>query len=190
VNALLARLLVALTALSALGWLVWAVSAWHVCRVRSRRFARDIELLCPAAAEREREWFAACLDELHTAVQRDLAASEPASAGVRVHRELGRQDNRLAAEAPEARPGAPRPQVTEDGPDLSECQGWVRPAADQHADLQRIPDDGAGRGIRHANPDTHERAPHEEQDARAGRGGVVRRVPGDGTGGQTLLPHE
>jgi hypothetical protein len=185
-NALLAHLLVVLTALSVLGWLTWAASAWHVCRIRARRFARDVDLLRPAAAERERDWFAACLEELHAAVEHDLAAS----AGARVHSEFGWQDDRFAAEAPEPRPGAYRSQVHEDGCDLSERQRRLCSAADQHADIQRIPGDGMVRHTRHANPDTHGRAPHEEQDARARRGGVVRRVPGDGTGGQTLLPHE
>jgi hypothetical protein len=47
-----------------------------------------------------------------------------------------------------------------------------------------------GLGYCHANPDAHGRAPHAEQDARAGRGGAGCRAPGDGTGGQTLLPQE
>ncbi|WP_042364668.1 hypothetical protein [Streptacidiphilus neutrinimicus] len=185
-NELLARLLVVLTALSVLGWLTWALSAWHLYRMRTRRFARDVELLRPAAAARDRDWFATCLEELHASVERDLATS----VGIRVGAELWRQDDRLSAEAAEARPGPPRPEVPEDGRDLSERQRGVGAVAHQHADLERVPGDGMGREIHHANADTHARAPHEEQDARAGRGGAGCRVPGDGTGGKTLLPPE
>ncbi|WP_042435347.1 hypothetical protein [Streptacidiphilus anmyonensis] len=185
-NALLARLLVVLTALSVLGWLTWALSAWYLYRVRARRFARDVELLRPVAVARDRDWFAACLEELHASVERDLATS----AGVRVGGELWRQDDRLAAEAAEPRPGALRAEIPEDGGGLFEGQRGVRAVAHQHADLQRVPDDGMGREIHHADPDAHGEAPHQEQDARAGRGGAGCRVPVDGTGGKTLLPPE
>ncbi|WP_042380696.1 hypothetical protein [Streptacidiphilus melanogenes] len=185
-NELLARLLVVLTGLSVLGWLTWALSAWHLCRIRSRRFARDVELLRPVAAARDRDWFATCLEELHASVERDLATS----AGIRVSGDFRWQDDRFAAEAAEARPGAPRPEIPEDGRDLSQRQRVVRAVAHQHADLQWVPGDGMGREIHHANPDTHAGAPHEEQDTRTGRDGAGCRVPGDGTGGKTLLPPE
>jgi hypothetical protein len=182
-NELLARLLVVLTALSVLGWLTWALSAWHLCRVRARRFARDVEMLRPVAAARDRDWFATCLEQLHNSVEREFAAS----AGVGVHGEFRWKDDLVAAEAAEARPGALRPEIAEDRRDLGERRG-VRPLAHLHADFQRVPDDGVGRRSHHANPDAHRRAPHEEQDVWAGRGGTGHHVPGRRNRGKDATP--